>query len=37
MNLTKTLTINKATFYLSKGHIESLRSEYEFHSGIHIV
>ena len=25
MNLTKMLTINKATFYINKGHIESLK------------
>ena len=29
------LTIKKATFYLNKGHIESLRREEEFHGGIH--
>ena len=35
INLTKMLTINKATFYLNKRHIESLRSYQEFRGGIH--
>ena len=35
VNLTEMLTINKATFYLNKGHIESLRTDKEFHDGIH--
>ena len=29
------LTINKAKFYLNKGHIKYLRSKQEFNGGIH--
>ena len=29
------LTVNKATFYLNKENIESFRSQYKFHGGIH--